>query len=239
MIVSHKHKFIFFCTPKTGSTSLEKPLEPFQEGQELNRGIRLALSAKQSVDLFPDKHMPPLLLKSWLPQEIWDSYFKFVFVRNPWDWVVSAWKYYFKHKKITPTFVANNPIATLRYFKNYQRLKEFNDKTVLTPEDVDYLFAHLKRFFPIFPNSTGFCQSYYVYDINGKQIVDFVGRFENLQRDFEFIKEKLELDIGISLPHLNSTNRGNYKSYFTKESKERVAQLWQKDIENFDYHFDN
>lgn len=237
MIVSHKHKFIFFCNPKTGSSSMEKTLEPFQEGQEFNRGIKQFLNAKHSVPLFPNQHTPPLLLKSWLPQEIWDSYFKFVFVRNPWDWVVSQWKYHFKYKKITPAFAANNPIATLRYLKNYQQIKEFNNKTVFTTEDINYLFAHLKRFFPVIPNSTGLYQSYYVHDINGEQIVDFVGRFENIQHDFEFIKRKLDLDI--SLPHLNSTNRGKYESYFTEESKQLVAQLWQKDLENFNYQFDS
>jgi Sulfotransferase family len=236
MIISHKYKFILFCNPKTGSTSLEKTLEPFQEGQEFNLGIRQSLNTKKNTALFPNKHMPPLLLKAWLPQEIWDSYFKFVFVRNPWDWVVSEWKYQFKYKKISVTSALKNPIPTLRYLKNYQQVKEFNNKTVFTPEDVDYLFAHLKRFFPVIPNSPGLYQSHYVFDINGEQIVDFVGRFENLQHDFEFIKEKLDLDI--SLPHLNSTNRGKYKSYFTPDSKHRVAHLWQRDIDNFNYQFD-
>lgn len=236
MIISHKYKFILFCNPKTGSTSLEKTLDKYQEGHEFNRGIKQTGSGEFYPILFPNKHIPPLMLKAWLPQEIWQSYFKFVFVRNPWDWVVSEWKYHFKPKKVGISDLVNHPIATARYFKHSQRIKSLNNKTVFSTEDIDYLFAHLKRFFPVVPNASSLYQSHYVYDVDGNQLVDFVGRFENINHDFEVIKDKLGLDI--CLPHLNSTNRDKYKTYFTEDSKQRVAQLWQKDINNFGYKFD-
>ena len=236
MILSHKHKFILFCNPKTGSTSLEKTLEEYQEGREFNRGIRQTGNGEFYPILFPNKHIPPLMLKAWLPQEIWQSYFKFVFIRNPWDWVVSEWKYHFKPKKVGITDLFNRPIATARYIKHSQRIKNLNDKKVFSAEDVDYLFAHLKRFFPVLPNSSGLYQSHYVFDVDGNQLVDFVGKFENIDSDFKIISDKLGLDI--SLPHLNSTNRDRYKTYFTEDSKQRVAQLWEKDISNFGYQFD-
>ncbi len=34
MILSHEHKFIFFCNGKTGTSSIEQALEPIQQGQE-------------------------------------------------------------------------------------------------------------------------------------------------------------------------------------------------------------
>ena len=236
MILSHKHKFILFCNPKTGSTSLEKTLEKFQEGQEFNLGIRQSYGASSNRILFPNKHIPPLLLKAWLPEEIWNSYFKFVFIRNPWDWIVSEWKYQFQYKKLSIPYILHNPVATARYLKNYQRVEELNSKKVFTPEDIDYLHAHLKKWFSVIPNSPGLHQSHYVFDVGENKIVDFVGRFENIENDFEVIKDKLGLDI--SLPHLNSTKRDTYKTYFTEESKERVAQLWKRDIDNFSYKFD-
>ena len=235
MILSHKHKFILFCNPKTGSTSLEKTLEPYQEGQEYNYGVRQFNKGEPQTILFPNKHIPPLLLKAWLPKEIWDSYYKIVFVRNPWDWVVSEWKYHFKLKKVSVMDLIKEPVTTARYLKNYQHKKRLNNKQVFTVEDIDYLFDHLKRWFPVTPSASGLHQSHYVYDLDGNQIVDFVGRFENLEADFELIKEKLDLDI--SLPHLNRTKRNRYKTYFTEDSNQRVAQLWKKDIDNFGYKF--
>lgn len=236
MIISHQYKFILFCNPKTGSTSLEKTLEKYQEGEEFNRGIKQICSNKYSSVLFPNKHIPPLMLKAWLPKEIWDSYFKFVFVRNPWDWVVSEWKYHFKLRKVGISDLISSPMITARYLKNYHRLKTLNNKTSFTAEDIDYLFAHLKKFFPVIPNASGLYQSHYIFDVDGDLLVDFVGRFENINSDFEVIKDKLGLDV--CLPHLNSTKRDTYKTYFTQDSKERVAQLWKKDIDNFGYKFD-
>lgn len=236
MIISHEHKFILFCNPKTGSTSLEKTLEKYQEGEEFNQGIRQFSNASSSSMLFPNKHIPPLLLKAWLPQEIWDSYFKFVFVRNPWDWVVSEWKYHFKPRQVGVNDLIHHPVATARYIKHHRRIKALNSKKSFTQDDINYLFAHLKQFFPVIPNASGLYQSNYVFDLNGDRLVDFVGRFETIQDDFAAIKDKLGLDI--SLPHLNSTKRDTYKSYFTEDSKQRVAELWERDIANFDYSFD-
>lgn len=58
--------------------------------------------------LFVNKHIPPAISKSCLSSEIWNSYFKFVFVRNPWDWFVSQWKYYFFNELITFKFKFGN-----------------------------------------------------------------------------------------------------------------------------------
>lgn len=123
MIVSHKHRFIFIKTQKTAGTSLEIALSaicgpddiitaisPDDEGQRqkltgkgpqndqipftkysLKDWGRLLLKRKKARYY---NHMPARVLKKLLRQEIWDSYFKFCFVRNPWDRMVSfySWK---------------------------------------------------------------------------------------------------------------------------------------------------
>src|SRR4051794_38558443 len=85
MILSHTHKFIFFCGSKVGTTSMEEVLRPLQEGAEYDFGSREAR-------IVP-KHIPPAILRGALPEKVWSDYFKFVFVRNPWDWVISQWFY--------------------------------------------------------------------------------------------------------------------------------------------------
>src|SRR3954447_18105256 len=83
MILSHTHKFIFICSSKVGTTSMEEVLRPLQEGADYDFG-------SPGARIVP-KHIPPAILRGALPEKVWNAYFKFVFVRNPWDWFISQW----------------------------------------------------------------------------------------------------------------------------------------------------
>lgn len=227
MILSHKHKFIFFSNGKTGSTSIEKCLDYLHEGKEFDFEIR---------DIYATKHIPPAIVKACLPKSIWESYFKFVFVRNPWDWFVSGWKYRYQPTPITLNLLATNPIQSLRACKHFNRLNKLHSRKLFSVEDIEFFFEDSKRFRGL-PFVDGWYQSNYVYDLDGNKIVDFIGRFENLDHDFSIILKKLGLTI--TLPHYNSSCRSQkYQEYFDELSKNKLADLWSKDIVNFEYTFD-
>jgi len=95
----------------------------------------------------------------------------------------------------------------------------------------------------------------FLYNETGKLLVDFVGRFENLQDDFDLICSK----IGITdsqLPHVNSSNQASikdkiiklvsgkrksksyhYTDYYDEETEEIVRDMYMKDIKTFKYRF--
>ncbi|NJK56513.1 MAG: sulfotransferase family protein [Pleurocapsa sp. SU_5_0] len=227
MILSHKYKFIFFCNGKTGSSSIEKCLYHLHEGQEFDFDIK---------GIYANKHIPPVMVKACLPTSIWENYFKFVFVRNPWDWFVSGWKYRYQPTPITLNLLATNPIQVLRAFKHFKRLKNLYSREVFSIEDIEYFFNDSKKWRGL-PYVDGWYQSNYVYDLDGNKIVDFVGHFENLEHDFSIISKKLGLTI--TLPHHNSSCRlKKYQKYFNELSQKKLADLWSKDIVNFGYTFD-
>lgn len=68
------------------------------------------------------EHMPAWRVKAYVGDQVWNSYFKFAFDRNPWDRQVS-W-YYYKNKEADArpafdTFLAKKRIAYVDNFEIY------------------------------------------------------------------------------------------------------------------------
>jgi len=73
---------------------------------------------------------------------------------------------------------------------------------------------------------------------NNKFIVDFIGRFETLNKDWE--KVAAIIDAPSKLPHSNRTPRkaGCYADYYTQAAKNVIQRLYQEDIDILEYSFE-
>ena len=94
----------------------------------------------------------------------------------------------------------------------------------------------LKKFILQFQNYCHVRPQYNWTHTNEMKVVDFIGRFENLQQDFDFVCNK----IGIpqrELPHKNKTKHKHYTEYYDDETRRIVAEKYSKDIEFFGYKF--
>ena len=96
-----------------------------------------------------------------------------------------------------------------------------------------------------------------LHDSNGRLLVDFVGRFERLQQDFDEVCQRLGIDDS-ELPHRNPSNKRSrnlkrrvrnfvfrnsegdkrhYTDFYDDETRAAVSRLYHRDIETFGYAF--
>jgi len=152
------------------------------------------------------KHQPLISVREKYP--FIQNYLKFAFVRNPYDWVVS-WFFYRKRK---------NNINNTRGidFKNWlsdENSTAYNEKGLgLNVSQFDFI------------QGSHDCK------------LDFIGRFENLQEDFNIICDKIKIPQQ-NLPHKNKSKHKHYTEYYDEETKSIVAEKYAKDIEYFGYKF--
>jgi hypothetical protein len=160
-------------------------------------------------------HVKPEKLKKYFEDKNWnwDEYYKFAFVRNPWSRLVSQWQYRLR--------IASKPSAEWETFgKN-------SIKFINKHKTFDEYIRNIKN-----PN---LCYNW-IYNRTGNQLVDFVGKFENLQEDFNIICDKLGIPQQ-ELPHKNKSKHKHYTEYYDDETLEIVAKKFSKDIEYFGYEF--
>jgi len=197
MIVSDRARCIFVHIQKTAGASIDAALQAHDPaaGTGLHAGRR---------------HMLAREIRDVVPCDTWDAYFKFAFVRNPWDRLVS-W-YHMCMQVTTP-----NPFSL--YVR--QHAPTFGDFITRTTTGIA---ARTTR-----------NQVDYVTGDGGEVIVDFVGRYERLQADLDEVGGRL--GIPAALPHLNRSSHRDYREYYTDETRDIVAARFARDLAQFDYRF--
>lgn len=183
-MINHKRKAIFIHTPKTGGTSIKKNIDGF-------------------TTLGDHKNW---LQEKKLTKQYWDKYFKFAFVRNPWDRVYSIYSYYKMGKNVT--LVDPNKL----------------------PNNFDLFVDDLGHYL----NMLGltYTQSAFI----GPEL-NFVGKFENLQHDFNHIQKKLNIRPKKLTRERKSKRNSNYKDVYKPKMIGIVESLFDEDIKRFKYEF--
>jgi hypothetical protein len=232
MIISHKHKFIFIKTKKTGGTAIEAALSelcgpqdvitPYREESEQDRkglapqNFRIEHELKPKRPLLrkllmrPERyyhpsvgfyeHMPAWRVRAYVGEEVWRSYFKFAFDRNPWDRQVSWYLYKTKSKRARPSFE--------RFMTNRRR---------------------------------AYVDNYQLYTIEGTLAVDFLGRYERLEEDLSKALDLAGVARRVAVPRTNVTPNkdegSDYRSFYAPKTQALVAAWYEPEIALLGYGF--
>lgn len=105
MLVSHRKQFIFLKTTKTAGTSVESYFEPYcmPDGEWQQEHSREEYVSEAGIIGYrgPNSkgkqffnHISASALQAMLPAEVWQEYFKFTIVRDPFDKQISAFHFF-------------------------------------------------------------------------------------------------------------------------------------------------
>ncbi len=207
MLISDSKRFIFIHIPRTAGFSVHQALQPWVDHQNLD--FRKARWEKD----YP--HYTAREIREIAGKETLQEYFKFAFVRNPWDRMLSRYSY-------------------LKKFNDHPH-EPFNPRGYYPPGTLSFL-QWLKGGEPhgVHPLDLR-PQKKWLVDVSGQIGVDFVGRFETLEADFETICQKIGLSL--ALPHVNRSDHGHYREYYDPEGRDVVARIFREDIKTWSYQF--
>lgn len=221
MVINHKYKFLFVHIHKTAGSSIRNSL----------------------IKNIPESHYFGYdhSFLSVIPYpEIYKDYFKFAIVRNPWERLVS---WYFSILNLNKEnslkqYVSSNSNnfseflnCTNIIYEKHSRQKTVSHNNTLLIDYPDLLY----------PKSISFNQIDYILDINNNIGVDYIGRFENLNSSWSYICEQIKLNIPLRNDKIgtwnNQSSKKDYREFYNEADKNKIANLYSRDIESFKYSF--
>lgn len=217
-MISSKKKFLFIHVPKTGGNSLQNILRNYSEDKimiygEHQDGIERFEVRNDKYDV--TKHSSLQHYKDILDPNFYEKLFKFATIRNPYDRMIS-W-YFSPHRGVTE-WVREDFIKLV---EEVPTVREYIGLSTSLSQQKTFNFL---------------CFSFTFNQPKLDQDIDFLIRFEFLEKDFRKVCEMIDIPYE-PLPIRNKSERKPYTTYFDQELKEIVEEKFAEEIEFGDYEF--
>lgn len=205
MIVSHRHRFIFFAVPRTATHSLRRALRKHAGAEDWEQQMLTARQALPVPELaaLGHGHISLRQARAHLPREVHARYFKFAFVRNPFDRFVSACCFL---NRGNPDFPGNERTFMKRALSH----PPFRRRVLIVP------------------------QTELLTDDPGCPAMNYIGCFETLQDSYAEVCSRLGLPAA-DLETVNAAPRDAWRRYYDDELAAAVSDYYHADFRAFGY----
>jgi len=235
MIISNSKKFIFVHLHKCAGSNITRTLSSVLEwndiecgGTKLGESIQEHYGEKYGIQ----KHSRAYEIREVVGDEIWNDYFTFAFVRNPYSRAVSLY-----------TFVKQLIDIKTKGVKKFTRLISRSREGQFWSWPLTRACLESGTFSDFirhedFASSVGSQPQYLsVSSKDGSEvIVDYIGKVECMKQDFDEVLKRIGID-GISLGVERSSNKksGFHEYYAGKEDYRIITEMFEKDFECLGY----
>lgn len=217
MILAPDKRFIFIHVPKAAGTSLNAALSlhdafhPVRNGNLATREAHAEKIGLPRASARLDEHAGARHFINALGRAVFDTYYSFAFVRNPWDVAVS----WFHYRLINPAVAGHAEAEAAGSFAAYVK------KHLLGPDGARLVGL----------------QHAFVADETGAPVVSFIGRYESLEKDFAQVRERLGIET-LPLDHFNQSYHPAWPGLYSRETFAAVGGLVARDAALFGYPAD-
>lgn len=198
-------------------------LRQFDENECIFVHIPKCAGVSISLSLFGNLgagHLDLATYQRVFAEQEFNRYFKFTFVRNPWDRLVSAYLFL----KGGGFHEADRKWAE----ENLSAYPDFDSfvRGWINPDNI-HTYPHFRP------------QYRYLCTDDGRPAMDFIGYYENLEADFAYIQNRIGTDNTLLSLNLSQRSTRDYRQHYSEETVRIVADVYSEDISYLGYCFDN
>jgi hypothetical protein len=219
MIISHSKKFVFIHIPKTAGTTTANVLKPHNQTvkprpwRTISHALRFPANPRTA---WFEQHDSAAMVKARWGASAFKDYYKFSFVRNPFEHSVS---HYLFTKDMT--FGWNRKTTISDYsFEDYLRWRI---------EASAHQKLERRTRFVRMPD-----QSFYILDANENQLVDDIYKADSFADSMQRLCQKIDILAPKTLPHLRRQKKSAH-NFLNSDTIDLIQRLYDRDFTNFGY----
>lgn len=213
MIINTNNNFVHIAIPRTATTCLNVALGNLTHPEPAEHHCSIGEVLKKHPNT--------------------KAFYKFTFVRNPFDKLVST---YFEFRKNRKT----------KYSGKISYEKELLSEFDLSNSDTENFRNFCRNFGDTKWRDDLFFKSQFDFiNVKGQNVMDYIGLFENLDEGWKKIRKEINLesiDLQKSVPQeprgfIRGSYHPPYQELYTETEKKIVQKIYKKDLEYFNYSF--